>query len=61
MVKKINEKADSIKEDKKVDVIVTGSTAVNIDTDNSLSKAIVFEIIINAIAFFYPKVQCSLP
>lgn len=39
LVKKINEKADNIKEDKKVDIMVTGSTAVNIDTDNSLSKA----------------------
>lgn len=39
LVEKINKKAENIKKDKKVDIMVTGSTAVNIDTDNSLSKA----------------------
>ncbi|WP_026881573.1 MMPL family transporter [Clostridium akagii] len=39
LVNDINKKAESIQKDKKVEIMVTGSTAVNIDTDNTLSKA----------------------
>lgn len=40
LVEKINKEAETFQKNKKVEIMVTGSTAVNIDTDNMLSKAI---------------------
>ncbi|AJA46413.1 membrane export protein [Clostridium pasteurianum DSM 525 = ATCC 6013] len=39
LVEKINKEAETIQKNKKVEIMVTGSTAVNIDTENMLSKA----------------------